>query len=314
MGRHDSSELLRRASNGDRTALGRLASVVDQQGREAEEVDDLLISKRGNSWVVGVTGPPGAGKSTLVDRLISAERASHRSVAVLAIDPTSPFSGGAILGDRVRMASNLGDDEVFIRSLATRGALGGLTTSVASLLRLCDVVGFDTVIVETVGVGQVELDIAGVADTVVVVLTPGWGDEVQAAKAGLMEIADVFVVNKADRPGAAQTAGDVTSMMGLARARADGWLPPVAMASALHGDGIDAVRTCLEEHRVSSQASGSFQQRRRRRTERELHARVVARLARRAEEVCSGPLWEALVDEALSGARTPGSIAEELVE
>ncbi len=318
MGRRDVSDLLRRAIDGDRTALGRLATLIDQQDDAANELDELLLSSAdatgAGAWVIGVTGPPGAGKSTLVDRMISAERASERSVAVLAIDPTSPFSGGALLGDRVRMASNLGDDAVFIRSLATRGALGGLTTSVASLLRLLDEVGFDTVIIETVGVGQIELDVAGVADTVVVVLNPGWGDEVQAAKAGLMEIADVFVVNKADRPGAAQTEADVRSMLGLSRPRTDGWIPAVASGSALTGEGIDAIIATVRSHREVTQGSSGFLFRRRRRAERELHARVVSRLAKRADVLSAGPDWDGLVDAVASRRRTAGSIAADLVE
>ncbi len=202
------------AVSGDRVALGRLLSLVEEAGAAADEVDRLVAAAWPGS-VVGITGSPGAGKSTLTDVLVSVLRGRGRSVAVLAIDPTSPHSGGAILGDRVRMTGHAADPGVFIRSVATRGASGGLTSTVPGVLRVIAAAGFDTVILETVGVGQIELDVADVAETVVVVVTPGAGDEVQAVKAGVLEIASIFVVNKADLDGAAQTEADLLAAMSL---------------------------------------------------------------------------------------------------
>jgi LAO/AO transport system kinase len=202
---------------------------------------------------VGLTGPPGAGKSTFADSLVRAARARGERVAVVAVDPSSPFSGGSILGDRVRMEGHTGDDGVYIRSLSSRGHLGGLSASTAEVVDLLDAAGFDRVIVETVGVGQSELGVMEVADTVVVLLTPESGDAVQAMKAGLFEIADVFAVNKADRPGAARLARELQRSLALVESA---WTPPVLTASALEGRGVDAVETAVTDHLVFSVAAG----------------------------------------------------------
>jgi LAO/AO transport system kinase len=317
MRRHDPLELCAAALGGDRAALGRVLTLVDEQGDDAEIVDAAMsqpsAERRTRASIVGVTGPPGAGKSTLVDRLVMASRSADRTVGVLAVDPTSPFSGGAMLGDRVRMGSHLGDDGVLIRSLATRGALGGLTASVSSMLRVLRAVGFDELIVETVGVGQVELDVATLADTVIVVVNPGWGDEVQAAKAGLMEIADVFVVNKSDRGDAARTVHDLGAMTALSNRTVGAWLPRVVTTSALNGDGIDDLVRAVEAHSAHLIESSDGVARERTRAEHEVRARVVSALAQRAESLCAGPKWEALVGGVLAGRSTASDAARVLL-
>ncbi len=314
MPRHDPLELCSAALGGDRAALGRLLTLVDEQGDDAEVIDRVMASeglaRRARALIVGITGPPGAGKSTLVDRLVTVSRSAGRTVGVLAIDPTSPFSGGAMLGDRVRMGSHLGDDGVLIRSLATRGSLGGLAASVSSMLRVLSAVGFDELIVETVGVGQVELDVASLADTVVVVVNPGWGDEVQAAKAGLMEIADVFVVNKSDRGDAERTAHDLRAMSELTTRDVGAWVPPVVMTSALRGDGIDELGDTLATHTTHLVESFEGAVRQRKRAEHEVRALVASALAKRAESLCVGSEWNALVEQVIDGRSTPSDAAK----
>ncbi|MFP5377129.1 MAG: methylmalonyl Co-A mutase-associated GTPase MeaB, partial [Acidimicrobiia bacterium] len=213
MTRGDPAALLADAVGGSRRALARLITLVEHGGDEARAVGRLTYRRGGAAYTIGVTGAPGAGKSTLTDRLVAHARSLGRQVAVLAVDPSSPFSGGAILGDRVRMQGHAGDPGVFIRSMATRGHLGGLALATPEAVRVLDACGFPLVLVETVGVGQVEVEVAGRADTTVVVVNPGWGDAVQANKAGLLEVADVLVVNKADRPGAAQVDRDLRAML-----------------------------------------------------------------------------------------------------
>ena len=217
MRQRDPSELLTAARAGDRGALARLLSFVEQGGAPARDVGRLAYPLGGQAYTVGLTGAPGSGKSTLTSQLIALLRAAETDVAVLAIDPSSPFSGGAILGDRVRMQEHATDPGVFIRSMATRGHLGGLALAAPEAIRLLDAVGKPWVLVETVGVGQVEVEIAGEADTTIVVVNPGWGDAVQANKAGLLEIGDVFVINKADRPGSADTRRDLEAMLSMRR-------------------------------------------------------------------------------------------------
>ncbi len=278
-------------------ALGRAISVVERGGPAAEELVGRLRGRTGGARLVGVTGPPGVGKSTLVEGLARLEREAGRTVAVLAVDPTSPFTGGALLGDRVRMQSLYTDPGVFIRSMATRGALGGLAAAAHDAVDVLDAAGFDLVLVETVGVGQDEVDAARAVDTVVVVVTPGLGDDVQAAKAGLLEIADVFVVNKADLEGADRTVRDLRSMLAVAReargSEAGGgsgeegeWEVPVLPAAAARGEGLDEIASALDAHRRQLEASGSFARRRRQRlalrVEGILHARLLAEAGGRA--------------------------------
>ena len=249
-------QLFAAAEDGDRAALARLLSLVERGGDDAREVGRLSYPRSGAAYTVGLTGAPGAGKSTLTAAVIGLVRAAGDEVAVLAIDPSSPFTGGAILGDRVRMQDYATDPGVFIRSMATRGHLGGLSLATPEAVRLLDAVGRRWILVETVGVGQVEVEVAGKADTTVVVVNPGWGDAVQANKAGLMEIADVFVVNKADRAGAGDTVRDLVQMLALAP-RED-WQPPVVETIATTGEGVDRLWEEIGRHHDHLAASGRW--------------------------------------------------------
>ena len=237
----DATELFKDACAGDRAALARLLSLIERGGDDARSVGRLVYPKIGKGYVVGLTGAPGAGKSTLTSALISHVRSLKQEVSVLAIDPSSPFTGGAILGDRVRMQSHATDAGVFIRSMATRGHLGGLSLATSEAVRLLDAVGSPCTLVETVGVGQVEVEIARNADTIVVVVNPGWGDSVQANKAGLLEIADIFVINKADRPGVDQTRRDLEQMLELSDFTSTAWRPMIVTTVGTTGQGADSL-------------------------------------------------------------------------
>jgi LAO/AO transport system kinase len=288
-------QLLAQARAGDRAALARLLSLVERGGEEARAVGRLTHPLGGAAFTVGITGAPGAGKSTLTNALAGRVRQDAEAVAVLAIDPSSPFSGGAILGDRVRMQDHTGDSGVYIRSMATRGHLGGLSLATLEAVRVLDAAGWPWIVIETVGVGQVEVEVAGAADTTVVVVNPGWGDAVQANKAGLLEIADIFVINKADRPGVEDTRRDLERMLDLTD-RA-GWRPPVVATTAITGDGVDELWSAIRSHRGHLESSGQLEARRAARVGDELvrilaalvHDRVVAgagdRLHRAAGEV-----------------------------
>jgi LAO/AO transport system kinase len=273
-------DLLDLARSGDRSALARVLSLVERGGPDARTLGARTHALGGASYTVGITGAPGAGKSTLTNALVRRIRQDDQRVAVLAIDPSSPFSGGAILGDRVRMQDHTEDPGVFIRSMATRGHLGGLSLATLEAIRALDATGWPLVVVETVGVGQVEVDIVGAADTTVVVVNPGWGDAVQANKAGLLEIADVFVINKADRPGAAETRRDLDRMLDLS-AR-DGWRPPVVDTVAQAGTGVGDLWAAIGAHRSHLSSSGELEQRRRDRVADELTRIVAALLEERA--------------------------------
>src|SRR3954447_477568 len=233
------AELFGAACDGDRAALARLLSLIERGGDDAREVARLAHPRSGSSYLVGLTGAPGSGKSTLTSATIAHLRSQQTEVAVLAIDPSSPFTGGAILGDRVRMQDHATDPGVFIRSMATRGHLGGLALATPQAIRVLDAAGAPWILVETVGVGQVEVEVAAATDTTAVVVHPGWGDSVQANKAGLLEIADVFVVNKADRAGADDAERDLLQMLELGAHRA--WTPPIVRTIATDGQGIDAL-------------------------------------------------------------------------
>jgi LAO/AO transport system kinase len=304
-------ELIDRALAGDRVATAKLLSLVEQGGAGARLVVSRLHPHTGNAWSVGITGAPGAGKSTLTDALVACMRADDLEVGVLAVDPSSPFSGGAILGDRVRMQRHSTDPGVFIRSMASRGHLGGLAVATPQSIRVLDAVGKAWVVVETVGVGQVEVEIASQADTTVVVVNPGWGDEVQAAKAGLLEIADIFVVNKADRAGADATVSDLAAMLDLSSAT--GWKPPIVRTVATTGAGVDELWAQIGAHRASLEANGAIAERRRERLAAELRALVVEQLVARSGDVASGERFEALVADVASRATDPYSAVDTLL-
>lgn len=307
------SELFDAACAGDRAALARVLSLLERGDVIAREVGRLAYQRSGSGYTVGITGAPGAGKSTLTSALIRHIRQQDIEIAVLAIDPSSPFTGGAILGDRVRMQDHATDPGVFIRSMATRGHLGGLSLSTPEAIRMLDAVGRQWILVETVGVGQVEVEIAGKADTTVVVLNPGWGDSVQANKAGLMEIADIFVINKADRKGVEETRRDVEQMLELSDLAHDAWRPPIIATVGNTGEGVPALWEAIAEHRGVIEASGELVQRRQFRLREELREIIARRLEQRAREICTGERWDTLQQGVLDRNIDPWSAADEML-
>jgi len=310
----DPAALFASAVNGDRGSLARLLSLIERGGDDARTIGRLTYPKSGNAYTVGITGAPGAGKSTLTSAVIGHLRAQDLNVAVLAIDPSSPFTGGAILGDRVRMQDHATDTGVFIRSMATRGHLGGLSLATTEAIRLLDAVGCPWILVETVGVGQVEVEIAGKADTTIVVVNPGWGDAVQANKAGLMEIADIFVINKADRKGADETRRDLEQMLDLSDLAHDAWRPPILQTTATSGDGVEELWNTVAQHREHSTTTGLLQRRRSFRLREELREIVERRLEHRAREICSGTEWDALQTKVLENQLDPWTAADDMLK
>lgn len=238
---------MKQFSSGDRAACARIISKIENDSPDAAKIFNAIYDKVGKAHRIGVTGPPGAGKSTLVEKLTAYFRQKNHTVAIVAVDPTSPFSGGAILGDRIRMSSLFTDPSVFIRSMATRGSLGGLATKTKEVCDLLDAFGKDVVIIETVGVGQAELDVAEAAHTTLVVLVPESGDGIQAMKAGLMEIGDIFVVNKSDREGADRLVGEIEMMLEM-RPQNDAWRPRVVKTTAIHAEGLESLSKIIDEH------------------------------------------------------------------
>ena len=280
------SELFEAACRGERLPLAKLLSVIERGGEPAEQLSRVAFPMAGSGYTVGITGAPGAGKSTLTSALVAEMRGDGHRLGVLAIDPSSPFSGGAILGDRVRMQAHALDDEVFIRSMATRGHLGGLALAAPSAVRLLEATGRGWVLLETVGVGQVEVEVVGSADTTVVVVNPGWGDAVQANKAGLMEIADVFVINKADRDGVDDTRRDLEYMLDLSGLGHDGrWRPPIIATVASDPQGVDNLWSAIQQHRSFIEGSGELDRRRSQRVDDELERIVGERLNERVEVI-----------------------------
>ncbi len=310
----DPAELLGEARGGSRGALARLLTYVESGGA-AQRATAALAYAAAAPYVVGVTGPPGGGKSTLTDRLIAAVLEASPSgapvaeVGVLCVDPSSPFTGGAILGDRIRMQDHATDPRVYIRSMATRGHLGGLSLAVPDALRVLGAAGFTLAIVETVGVGQLEVDVASSADTTVVVTNPGWGDSMQANKAGLLEVADVFVINKADRPGVAETRRDLEQMLDLGGERA--WRPPIVATTATTGEGTDGLVEAIWSHRdvVDAHRGEAARARARRELDRVLAVMLRARVGSYAE----GAAYEEQVDALLAGHTDPYRAAETLL-
>ena len=308
------ADLLDRALRGQRGPLARLISFVEQGGDKARDVGRRVYPLGGQTVTVGLTGAPGAGKSTLTTGLIGAVRAQSNEVAVLAIDPSSPFSGGAILGDRVRMQDHATDPGVFIRSMATRGHLGGLSLATPEAARLLDAIGRPWTLIETVGVGQVEVEIAGKADTTVVVVNPGWGDSVQANKAGLMEIADIFVINKADRKGVDETRRDLEQMLELSDLSSDAWYPPILPVVATTGQGVDEYWSAVLAHRAAIEASGELARRRQFRVGEELREIVARRLEQRARQLTTGDHWDRLQADVVHHRIDPWTAADEMLE
>ncbi|MGY1825039.1 MULTISPECIES: methylmalonyl Co-A mutase-associated GTPase MeaB [unclassified Blastococcus] len=313
----DVPTLVERAREGDARSVARLISLVEDASPALREVAAALTPHTGHAQVIGLTGSPGVGKSTSTTALVRALRQAGKRVGVLAVDPSSPFSGGALLGDRVRMQDHAGDSGVFIRSMASRGHLGGLSWATPQALRVLDAAGCDVVLVETVGVGQSELEIASLADTTLVLVAPGMGDGIQAAKAGILEVADVFVVNKADRDGADQTVRDLRYMLSLGgrHSEAGHWRPPICRTVAARDtdNGIDEVLVRIEEHRQWLESSGEGHRRRSERAAREIEAIALATLRERMGDVRGSAALGALADAVVGGGTDPYRAADELL-
>jgi LAO/AO transport system kinase len=311
----DVPDLVARARGGEARAVARLITLVEDASPALPEVAAALAPHTGHAQVIGLTGSPGVGKSTTTTALVRAYRARGLRVGVLAVDPSSPFSGGALLGDRVRMQDHAGDDGVYIRSMASRGHLGGLAWATPQALRVLDGAGCDVVLVETVGVGQSELEVASLADTTLVLLAPGMGDGIQAAKAGILEVADVLVVNKADRDGADQTVRDLRYTLSLGgRHELDGaWRPPIRRTVASSGTGVDALVETIAEHRAWLGSSGEGHRRRVARAAREIEAIAVAGLRERLGDVRGSTALDALAEQVLAGASDPFCAADVLL-
>ena len=316
MGRSvDVGALVDRARTGDPRAVARLISLVEDASPALREVMATLAPLTGSARVIGLTGSPGVGKSTTTSAVVGALRRRSLRVGVLAVDPSSPFSGGALLGDRVRMQEHALDPEVYIRSMASRGHLGGLSWSTPQALRVLDAAGCDVVLVETVGVGQSEVEVAGLADTTVVLLAPGMGDGVQAAKAGILEVGDVFVVNKGDREGAGATVRDLRQMLSLADGSHAGWTPPVLTTVASRGEGLDELMAALDEH-WAWLAGPELHRRRTARAAAEIEAIALAALRSRLGDLRgAGPGGMAgLAADVVAGRTDPWAAADVLVD
>jgi LAO/AO transport system kinase len=309
-------ELVERARKGEARAVARLISLVEDASPLLREVMAGLAPYTGNAQIVGITGAPGVGKSTSTSALVSQLRATGKRVGVLAVDPSSPFSGGALLGDRVRMQEHATDPEVYIRSMASRGHLGGLAWSTPQALRVLDAAGCDVVLVETVGVGQSEVEIAGLADTTLVLLAPGMGDGIQAAKAGILEIGDVYVVNKADRDGADQVRRELRNMLALARdaEEENSWHPPIVQTVAQTGQGVDEVVERLDKHRAWLESTGELERRRIRRARDEIESIAVTALRKRWGDVHARTELDVLAEQVAAGETDPYRAADSLLE
>ncbi|MEU3459659.1 methylmalonyl Co-A mutase-associated GTPase MeaB [Streptomyces sp. NPDC006733] len=311
----DVATLVEQAREGRPRAVARLISLVEGASPQLREVMAALAPLSGGAYVVGLTGSPGVGKSTSTSALVTAYRKRGKRVGVLAVDPSSPFSGGALLGDRVRMSEHASDPGVYIRSMATRGHLGGLAWSAPQAIRVLDAAGCEVILVETVGVGQSEVEIAAQADTCVVLLAPGMGDGIQAAKAGILEIGDVYVVNKADRDGADSTARELNHMLGLGESRGPGdWRPPIVKTVAARGEGIDEVVEALEKHRAWMEEHDVLNARRRRRAANEVENIAVTALRERIGDLHGDQRLDALAERIITGALDPYTAADELIE
>jgi LAO/AO transport system kinase len=308
-------EIVERLLNGDRRALARVVTLIENGAPEARAVLAQLHPRGGRAHVVGVTGAPGAGKSTLVTQLVRELRRREQRIGVVAVDPSSPFSGGAILGDRIRMQELAGDPNVFIRSMASRGSLGGLAVATRDVVRALDAAGWDTIIIETVGAGQAEVEIIRAAQSVIVVAVPGMGDDIQAIKAGILEIADIFVVNKADRPGADQTAAELRMLLSLDERRAERvWRPPILKTIATTGEGVPALVDALEGHVRFLRDSGQLATRDSRQARSEIMALLHQMMLERLEATIPPVEWERLLGDVVARRTDPYAVAAALAE
>ncbi|WP_300644623.1 methylmalonyl Co-A mutase-associated GTPase MeaB [Nocardioides sp.] len=305
-------DLVERARAGQARAVARLVSLVEDESPLLRPVMAALAPHTGRAHVVGLTGAPGVGKSTSTNALIGALRAAGKRVGVLAVDPSSPFSGGALLGDRIRMQDHASDEGVFIRSMASRGHLGGLSFTTPQAVRVLDAAGFDVVLVETVGVGQSEVEVAGLADTTMVLLAPGMGDGIQAAKAGILEVGDVYVVNKADRDGAERLRRDLRNGLSLAERAEGSWKPPIVLTVAQSGQGVEEVVAALTSHREWLGETGQLAVRRARRARAEVEAVAVAALRARWE-IGDRSSLDALAEAVAAGETDPYAAADRLL-
>jgi LAO/AO transport system kinase len=308
----DVDDLVARARKGEPRAVARLITLIENASPQLRQVMAALNPLAGKARIIGLTGAPGVGKSTSTSALVRAFRGQDLRVGVLAVDPSSPFTGGALLGDRVRMQDHASDPGVFIRSMASRGHLGGLSWAAPQAIRVLDAAGCDVVLVETVGVGQAEVEIASLADSTIVLVAPGMGDSIQAAKAGILEIADVFVVNKADRDGAQQTVRDLRNMIALAAP--EGWKPPIVPTVAVKDEGVADVVERLGEHLSWLEDSGELGRRRRTRARDEIEAIAVTALRERMGDLHGHQHLDALAAKVLDGSCDPYAAADELVE
>lgn len=306
------SELAQRVLAGDRRAVARAISKVEDGSKDLPALSAAIYPKVGGAYTVGLTGSPGVGKSSLAAQLVQGARRRERTVAVLAVDPTSPFTGGALLGDRLRMQVHATDPGVFIRSMATRGHLGGMALAAPEAIRILDASGRDVIIVETVGVGQAEVEVATAADTTLVIVQPGWGDAVQAAKAGILEIADVFVVNKADKDGVKDVVRDLRNMLRMGPKLS--WEPPIVQTSTLDSTGIDDLWDAIERHRRHGEATGQLAQKRAKRVLDEVKNMVALRLRERASEALAGEADGGITQDLADRRLDPYRAADLLME
>jgi LAO/AO transport system kinase len=310
----DVPDLVARAREGNPRAVARLISLVEDESPLLREVMAALAPHAGHAQVVGLTGSPGVGKSTSTSALVTELRRADKRVGVLAVDPSSPFSGGALLGDRVRMQDHALDREVYIRSMASRGHLGGLAWTTPQAVRVLDAAGCDVILIETVGVGQSEVEVAGLADTTLVLLAPGMGDGIQAAKAGILEIGDLYVINKADRDGADALRRDLRSMLALAERDEGSWRPPIVKTVASRPEGLDEVVAEIDKHRAWLEESGELERRRTRRARDEIEAIAVTALRARWGDVHGRSELDELAAAVVAGSSDPYTAADSLLE